>query len=438
MGKSQSIADLFQAFSEGGVSPCEVLHAQFKAIDNHDPIYHAFVMKDRAAAMANAEESAKRYAQKAPLSPLDGMSFTVKDLYDVVGYETRHGAAYTSAEVAVRSAPIVERLLALGAIFIGKTTTPEWGHKGVTSNPITGLITSNPYDVTKTAGGSSGGAGVAAALSLGTIHLGSDAGGSVRIPASFCGVYGFKPSPFTLPTDSHLFAPLSSLGFLSKHVGDLPLLTTLLAEKHPRDPYQKGLMPSAEVLKPRVAYIAELSGVKLAPSIQKAFQEVIKKYPDAASLRLDIPELIPCFNAHWMALAVYLVESFPEHYQAKMDPRLLEWYGMGKNMRARDYVAAVDARLTLGAYFADLFQQYDFILSPTTAMTAFDVGSNMPFYADGTPWLDWTPYTYIANLCQLPAISVPMGFDEKGLPMGLQVMAGTGRDLALLAFAQTL
>jgi aspartyl-tRNA(Asn)/glutamyl-tRNA(Gln) amidotransferase subunit A len=149
-------------------------------------------------------------------------------------------------------------------------------------------------------------------------------------------------------------------------------------------------------------------------------------------IHLDVPNLIDVFNKHWMAVASYMVSGYTAAEKKKTDPRLMNWAGRGDKLSLHDYLAAEHARMGIGEYFKSILERYDILVTPTTAMTAFDTGANMPTVRGGRPWEDWTPFTYPANLAKLPAASLPLGLTKDGLPVGLQVMAGYLKDVALL------
>ena len=190
---SRSATDILSLYRSKQVSPVEVLTATLDRIDRLDHFYNAFVMIDRQGAFYDAQASERRWRHGEPNGLIDGLPVTVKDLVLVKGMPTRRGSRTTNPVPSEEDGPPVARMRQHGAVFLGKTTTSEFGWKAVTDSPLTG-VTRNPWDARLTSGGSSGGAGVAAALGMGMLHLGTDGGGSIRVPASFCGVFGFKPT----------------------------------------------------------------------------------------------------------------------------------------------------------------------------------------------------------------------------------------------------
>lgn len=441
---TSSIRTQTEAFTAATADPRAVTESALAAIAAQDSSISAFACVTPALARAAAAESATRYAAGTPRGPLDGITVTIKDLYDIAGVPTRSGSRLTPDAPALANAPAVQRLIDAGAVILGKTATPEWGHKGVTSHPVSGMITRNPRNPAKTAGGSSGGAAAACAAGLGTVHLGSDAGGSVRIPACFCGVTGFKPTPLRVPVSPpSLFQPLSSIGVLANCIDDAAAMMRIISQPDARDPYARPWPGATDTGIRRIGFITALETdtgiVPVAPAVADAIASTRAHWQTIApvdDITLSIPTLITTFNRHWMAVATYMTRHLSDAARADTDPRLLEWGGMGESLPASDYIAAVHERLKISESLNALLSTYDILISPTVAFTAFDTGTDMPMRADGTPWLDWTPYTYIANLAQLPAVSLPCGVDGGGLPVGLQIMAAHGADARVIAAAR--
>ena len=234
---SRSAADIVALYRSREISPVEVLAATLDRIDRLDRIHNAFVIIDREGALNDARASEERWQRGEPNGLIDGLPVTVKDLIVVKGMPTRRGSHTTNPVPSEEDGPPVARLRRQGAVFLGKTTTSEFGWKAVTDSPLTG-VTRNPWNAHLTSGGSSGGAGVAAALALGILHLGTDGGGSIRVPASFCGIFGFKPTFGVISVHPH--SPALSLwhqGPLTRTVPDAALMLTVMAGPDIRDWY---------------------------------------------------------------------------------------------------------------------------------------------------------------------------------------------------------
>lgn len=435
------VAEILKLYEKQRLSPVEVTQACLKQVLKYNPVLNALCHMDERLALHQAKASERRWARGAPLGLIDGIPVTLKDTVNVKGWPTRMGSKTTSALPQRDDSPQVARLREAGAIFIGKTTTPEYGHKGVTDSPLTG-VTRNPWNIHKTPGGSSGGAAVAAATGMAYLNLGSDAGGSLRIPASFSGVFGFKPSPGLVSAwPPSLFSSLSSSGPITRRAADAAYMLDVITQPDQRDWHNLPLPPMnfcRNLQKPgklKIAYATSINGVQALPAVKEVLDRklgALKKLGTVEDIRLDVPGLIDVFNKHWMAVASYLVAGIPEKQRKNMDPRLTSWAARGDGLGLHEYLEAERERMTIGEYFKGLLTTYDLIVTPTTAMTAFDTGVNMPVGPKGKPWEDWTPFTYGANLAKLPAASLPAGMTKDGLPVGIQLMAGFLKDVPLL------
>lgn len=275
----------------------------------------------------------------------------------------------------------------------------------------------------KTPGGSSGGAAVAAATGMAFLNLGSDAGGSLRIPASFTGVFCFKPSPGLVPAlPSGLFSSLWAAGPLTRNVVDLAVLLDVIAQNDMRDfhalplpPVQFAKQLTQPLPKLRIAYASSICGISAVPEVKELFERKIaalKKLGTVEEIKLDPPDLIEVFNKHWMAVASYIVSELPDKSRKLLDPRFQNWAKRGDGLLLKEYLWAERRRMDIGAYFKEMLTGYDLLVTPTTPMAAFECGINMPFDAKGKEWQDWTPFTYPANLAKLPSASLPMGMTK--------------------------
>ncbi len=436
------VREVLALYQSRKLSPVEVTEACLKQILKYNPMLNAFAFLDEKHALHQAKGAEKRWMRNAPMGSLDGIPVTIKDWFHHKGWPTRYGSLASSPIGQKEDSPPVARLREQGAIFLGKTTLPEYGHKGVTHSPLTG-VTRNPWNKERTSGGSSGGAAVAAAMGMGFLHLGSDAGGSIRIPASFSGVFGFKPSPGLAPNwPPSLFSTLSSIGPLTRCVDDAALMLDVLTRPDVRDWFALPLPApdfSAALKKPlpklRIAYATSVNGVGPVPEVMdvlKKIRPLLETVGTVEDVTLTVPYLVDVFNKHWSAVASWSVGQFTVRERKQLDPRFLHWAAQGDALPLHDYLQAERDRMTIGEYFKGLLDAYDILVTPTTAMTAFEAGVDMPTLANGKKWDDWTPFTYPANLARLPAASLPAGVDKDGLPVGLQVMGGYLKDALVL------
>lgn len=434
-------ASLLAAYRTRSLSPVEVAEHVLATAERHQGALNAFLILDREAALSAAHASEERWAKGVPVGAADGLPLTIKDNVVWAGHPMRRGSRTSPSEPASASAPIVERLLAAGAVPIGKTTLPEFGWKGIGDSPLTG-ITRNPWDSRMTTGGSSAGAAVAAALNIGVLHVGTDGAGSIRIPAGFCGVYGIKPSYGRIPAHPPSpFAIVSHLGPLSRTVTDAALMLSIAAGPDPRDitalhtpspDFRIGLEDGIRGLRvawsPRLGYVEALDPEieELARAGAAAFAELGAIVEEADP---GFPDPVAILDTLWRTGAWSVVRAIPEERWDELDPGLLASALEGRKIAGADYIAAATARGQLFAAMARFHERYDLLLTPTLATPAFAVGRNTPPDGRfGEDWLAWTPYSYPFNLTLQPAASVPCGLTSAGLPAGLQIVGPMLRD----------
>jgi len=442
-----SATEMAARFKDGSLSPVETTRAALERIDRLDPTFNAFSLVDAEGAMAAARESEARWRQRAPLGPVDGVPTTVKDLVLAKGWPTRRGSKTTTPAPAPEDAPAVARLRESGAVLLGKTTTPEFGWKGVTDSPLTG-ITRNPWDPSRTPGGSSGGAAVAAAVGMGALHIGTDGGGSIRIPASFTGIFGFKASFGRVPAwPPSPFASVSHLGAMTRTVGDAALMMTVITRPDHRDWYAlpaderdwlSGLEGGIQGLK--LAFAPTLGKAPVDPQVAAAvaaaaqhFEELGAHVEEAAPA---LEDAAPAFAAHWFPAAALLIDGIPKEKRALMDPGLVAIAAQGARMSLIDHLKAIRMREAMGLVMQEFHRRYDLLLLPTMPMPAFEAGEECPVDSANRRWTDWTPFTYPFNLTKQPAASVPCGFSKVGLPIGLQIVGRLYDDATVLRAAR--
>jgi aspartyl-tRNA(Asn)/glutamyl-tRNA(Gln) amidotransferase subunit A len=443
---SRSAADIIGLYRSKRVSPVEVVTATLDRIDRLDRLYNAFAMIDREGALRDARASEKRWWRGEPDGLVDGLPVTVKDLVAVKGMPTRRGSRTTSPLPSEEDGPPVARLRQQGAVFLGKTTTSEFGWKAVTDSPLTG-VTRNPWDARLTSGGSSGGAGVAAALGLGTLHLGTDGGGSIRIPASFCGVFGFKPTFGVVSVHPH--SPALTLwhqGPLTRTVSDAALMLTVMAGPDIRDwyagpelgiNYRDGLGDGVQGL--RVAYSRTLGYAKPDPSVVSLVDKAVE---DLARLGAHVEEIDPglddpieIMQPLWSVGLALGVARMTSDDRALLDPPLLDLAEPGFRLTALDYRQLEKARESFGRRMAMLHAKYDLLITPQLAIAAFAAGHEVPPESQMDRWWEWSPFTYPFNLTQQPAAAVPCGFATSGLPVSMQIVGAKYSDALVLRAA---
>jgi aspartyl-tRNA(Asn)/glutamyl-tRNA(Gln) amidotransferase subunit A len=441
-----SVTDLTTGYARGDFTPVQVaqsLLARIKALDG--PV-NSIVFVDESATLASAAQSAARYAQGAPLSALDGVPVTIKDLSAVAGWPLLRGSLTRDGTPAPADAPAVARLRESGAVFLAKTATPEGGCKIVTSSKRHGT-TANPYDLTKTPGGSSGGAAAALAMGFGPLALGSDGAGSIRIPASFSNVFGLKPGFGRVPAfppDTDM--PLSVTGPMARRVADAALMLEILSRPDPRDPFAAPL-PFAPpdlnaplddlriAVSPRLNCTAPLVDAEVDALVAQAAPLLRAA---GATLAEDAPawpvDPFTPFRIFWEAGCLESLNRHPPENWPLLEPVLLAAANSGRRITLPDFQRAIEQRLSLCAAAHDFFRRYDLLIGPVMPIPAFDISRNVPSgYADDD-W-SWCPYTYPWNLTGLPAASVPIGFTAAGLPVGVQIIGGAYAEPAILRAA---
>jgi len=437
--------DLLRGYRRRDFSPLEVTEAILKRIAALDPKLNAFALVDGEGALAAARASTERWAKRRPDGRLDGVPITIKDLVLSKGWPTLRGSkAIDPTQPWPDDAPSVAHLRAENPVILGKTTTPEFGWKGVTDAPLTG-ITRNPWNLQKTPGGSSGGAAAAAAAGLGALHIGTDGGGSIRIPAGFTGVVGLKPSFARVPAwPASPFGTLAHLGPMARSVADAALMLTVMAQPDARDWYQPpypcqdfrhGLEDGVGGL--RIAYARTLAGATVDPEVEALVAAAAHRFRDLGAVveevAPDLPDSHAVFRILWFAGAANLLRAFTPEQQALMDPGLREIAAEGARIDLLDYLAAQKAREAMGQTMKAFHRRYDLLLLPSLPIVAFEAGRE--FLPGQGRWTDWTPFSYPFNLTQQPAISVPAGLSQAGLPVGLQIVGPQHDDALVLRAA---
>ena len=431
------------------VSPVDVTRAVLNRIETFSPL-NAFCHVDEPQAFAAATASEARFVAGAPLGPLDGVPVGIKDLILTRGMPTRRGSLTTSPDGPwTEDAPLTARLREGGAVLIGKTTTPEFGWKGVTDSPLTG-ITRNPWNPAMTPGGSSGGAAVQVACGMGPIGIGTDGGGSIRIPASFTGVFGFKPSYGRVPAwPASQVGTLAHAGPMTRSVLDAALAMAVISGWDARDwtalPYAD--LPWASVAEgslrgKRVAYSPDLGLGGVDPECAAIVRRAVEAM---AGLGAIVEEVDPGIGDQGVAMAALWPVGcakgqigMTDAQKALLEPGLREAAERGAHTPLADYLAAMDARAALGAKMRAFHTKWDLLVLPVMRGTAFAVGANGPRAADGTVRHDWSPFCYNFNLTGQPAASLPCGFTAAGLPVGLQVVGPMHDDIGVLAACHAL
>jgi amidase len=441
--------DLAAMIREKKLSAREVMQAHLLQIERVNPKVNAIVtLVEEDQLMAQARAADEMIAKGEPLGPLHGLPVAVKDLTETMGIRTTYGSPLYRDYVPDYDALVVERMKNAGAIVLGKTNTPEFGMGSHTFNPVFGA-TLNPYDGTKTCGGSTGGGAVALACGMAPVASGTDIGGSLRNPANFCNVVGIRPSPGRVPNGPSTqlgWSTLSVSGPMARNVTDCALLLGVLAGFDPRSPISIE-QPGGQFLQPlggrnckgvRVAMIKDL-GLPWEPAVMVAFRAQRKIFESLGCIveeaEPDMRDANECFLAwrHW-AFELQLGETVDAH------PDEVNAYGHWHVEEGRKltgpYLSQVEAKRTaLYQRMRRFMEEYEFLILPVNQVLPFDVNTRYPAEIAGVKmenYIAWMKSTYYISIVGNPALSVPCAFSESGLPIGIQIVGRHHDDWGVL------
>ena len=443
-----SATQLSAGYGTGSLSPKVATEAVLAAIAAHDGELNAFRLVDEESAFRAAAESERRWHAHSPLSPLDGVPLSVKDLILTEGWPTLRGSKLIDPNQSWdEDAPGVARLREAGAVLLGKTNTAEFGWKGATDSPLAG-ITRNPWNVKLTPGGSSGGAAAALASGMGALALCTDGGGSIRNPAGFTNLCGLKPSFGRVPAyPPNPIGTLANVGPMARCVADLALMMNVITRPDARDwlslPYDGtdylGQLENG-VGGLRIAFSPDLGFATVDDEISRLIVAAAKIFSDlgARVTEVDPPlgDCTPIFDTHWHVGVASAFDGLPDDKLKLLDPGLDRFVLAGREITLMAYVAAQNARTVLGQAMRGFHEEFDLLILPTTAASAFPVERRAPPGVGDDDWAAWSPFSYPFNLTMQPALSVPAGFNAEGLPVGLQIVGGMHQDALVLRAAR--
>ncbi|NUL48696.1 amidase [Cellulosimicrobium funkei] len=442
-----SAVELVAAYGSRELSPVEATTAILDRIDEVDSGQDglgAYCLVDPDAALGQARQAEARWHQDHPRGLLDGVPVSIKDIFLTAGWPTLRGSMAIDPDQPWEvDSPVAARLRADGMVFLGKTTTPELAWKAVTDGPLHG-VTRNPVDPRLTAGGSSGGSAAAVAAGMGPVSVGTDGGGSVRIPASFCGIVGFKPTHGRIPLyPASPFGPLAHAGPMTRTVEDAALLMDILALPDHRDP--TSLAPpqrtfrgelNREVTGLHVAYSRDLGFAHVDGEVAAVVQEAVRRI-DAAGLHVTeadpgLTDPIEAFEVLWAAGAATLLDSMPGARQT-IDPGLGRVWDRGERYSAVDFLGARNVAAQVGITMGAFHEEHNLLLTPTVGIPAFEAGHEVPPGSGLHRWPQWASFSFPFNLSQQPALSLPVGTTADGRPVGLQIVGPRHSDDLVLA-----
>lgn len=440
-----SALELLEAYRTKALSPVEVTKAMLERIEKVNPKINAIYHLDPSTAIRAAKVSEKRWLSGNPIGLLDGIPTTVKDALGTIGMPMYRGSAANNAEIATIDHSTVARIKEHGAIILGKNTMCDYGILGAGVSSKHG-VTRNPWHLKHNTGASSSGAAATVAAGIGPISIGTDIVGSIRLPASFCGLYGLKPSqgrvPYYFPNSPSLVA-----GPMTRTVTDAALLLTVLAQPDKRDftalpfqdiAYHKHLQP-LNLLNKKALYISSLGmGPILDLEVDLHIRDAVKDL-QAEGLTVDIMDTPPFHKEDYKAAeAFYKVRTLTEYQKLPKEaleksPIIHRWTQDAKQMSATELYDAFNAIQRLRERAMQLIDEYDFILLPSSPIPAFEAEKAAP---DESRLFDPWCYTFLFNLTEQPCASINCGFTKEGLPIGLQIVGNRYDDLGVLRLSK--
>jgi aspartyl-tRNA(Asn)/glutamyl-tRNA(Gln) amidotransferase subunit A len=440
-----SATELAVQYRRKTLSPVEVAKAVLRHIEASEPHLNAMTLLTPDLALQQAQAAEAVFLKGGEAAPLLGVPVTLKDLHPTKGIRTDNGSHITVGSIPDTDAPCIARLHDAGTVTVGKTTVPEFGWKGVSQSPLTG-ITHNPWKHGYNAGASSAGAGAAAAAGYGPLHLGSDGAGSIRMPSHFCGVFGMKPTFGRVP-----LWPMSNndyathMGPMSRTVADAALMLTAMAGPHPWDYASLEAPPmdytgalQRDMKGVRIAYSPDLGHARVDPEVATLVAQAVQAFE---AMGATVEQVSPAWGPlgpeierfMWPCTYVARARYLPE-WEARMDPGLVALIKAGLPFSARDFMTMRERRFAYCGQIHDFFEQWDFLLTPSVSVAAFPAERLQPEHWPQHPWdwLMWAEFSYPFNLSGNPAASIPCGFTPGGLPVGLQIVGKRFDDLGVL------
>lgn len=434
------------------VSAAEALEAVLARAEAVGPAVNPFSVRLDDRGREAARRADERLA-RGEGGPLTGIPVTAKDSQWLTGVESTYGSLTMQGFVPQETTVALERLEAAGAVIFAKTAVPEFCYTGICESPVHGR-TSNPWDLSRVPGGSSGGAGAAVAAGIGPLSLGGDGGGSIRIPAAFCGIVGFKPSFGVVPREpcSDAWKTLVAIGPMTRTVADARLMLGAVAGPDRRDRFSVELTgldaPAPDPGALRVVASEDLGFAHVDDDVRRVFREAIARLRAAGVDVVDDAPGLPSSVRPWATIAASEARyAEAQHYDERLElmtERAAHFMHFGGRVSAEEYIREQWQRDQIHRHYVAMYERTgaELLLTPTLGLEAFAHGTTHPLAIGGEEvsplWMDWAPFLYDANLCGYPALSLPIGFGDDGLPIGLQVQGLRGRDGSVLAAAETI
>lgn len=448
-----------QLIGQKALSPVELATACIDRVGALDHAVNAIVAKDFDAVLDAAKKAEEQVAAGKNLGPLHGLPFGVKDMIDVAGLPTTFGSEIFVDNITTKDSQIVAQMRMAGAIPLGKTNNPEWSAGGNTRNRVYG-VTANPYDLSRTCAGSSGGSAVALACGYAPLATGSDTGGSLRNPAAYCGVVGFRPSPGVVPGDTRPVGliPMSTSGPMGRSVADVGLMLSVLAQPDMRDPFTAVIngrtlwssanfasLPRRNLGSCRIAFTEDYGFAPTEALVRDHFRHAMQQLsPAFGTLTPATPD---CTDADRIFAVLRAVQFLGVH--AKMvdtqpdlvGPNVHDNVAEGRGYSAEDVAQALFAQGRYHHNWQQFFERYDYIISPAVTISPRPWRELFPTEIDGAPtksYYHWLAMAYASTISGHPSITIPCGLDANGMPFGLQIVGQRYDDLGVLAVASEL
>jgi aspartyl-tRNA(Asn)/glutamyl-tRNA(Gln) amidotransferase subunit A len=443
-----SAYELAEMINNKEITSEEITEITIERILKINPIINAFCTTTFDMARSMAKDADNRIKAHKSIPLLNGIPCSIKDLVTINGIRTTYGSKIFEHYIPDEDAELVKRLKKAGCVILGKTNTPEFGHKGVTDNLIFG-ITRNPWHLERTSGGSSGGAAAAIVSGLGHLAQGSDGGGSVRHPASFCGTYGLKPSLGRVAIYPRIFVTgedLSVVGPIVRFVSDAAMMLDAMKGPFEGDRFS---LPEQNVNyiehydkipdKLKVGFTLDLGIARVIHSeVKKAVMNAIGKFEtydwSIEEIKFKRSRIAEAFSTNWLISFAYDLEPYLKDWANKMDPTLLKWIKAGLDFDKSALPKAMKMRSEFYQKIYEVFKNYDLLITPATAVPAFELGIPAPSKIEGksvSP-TGWQPFTFPFNFTGHPAASIPCGWSSEGTPIGMQIVGKRFQELLVL------
>ncbi len=441
-----SFAQLRQKFESQDLSPMEVVESALSHAEAVNPELNAFALLDRDRAYEAARQSEERWRAGKPLSAIDGMPVTIKEFAAVRGWPSRKGSVTTSDSPVAASTVFVQRIEDAGGVLIGKTRAPEFNWKGVTDSPGFG-VTRNPWDVSRTPGGSSGGCAAAVAAGVVRVSMGSDAGGSVRIPAAFTGTVALKPTFGRIPLHPFpaVFNHLPHVGPIAASVDDLASMMDVVAGPSHLDWTSVGIAthsPTGQTSKLRIGVLGAAHWKSSEPPVKDGMREVLDLISDSG---FELQEVefgvggaseIGAFLYRQGCLAALRAIDAKDHH--RLDPGFVKFALSVADTSTQTLLNYLHQRDAYASQLSEIFGEIDVLILPTMPTVAFEAGRNVPPDWPSDDWMSWNPFTPAFNATKVPALSYPIVPKGSSLPIGVQFVAAHAREDQLLTMARWL